>query len=79
MLPLGASKGAGVEKLLEHLGISADNLMALGDGENDVGMLKVSRSDGSAPADRIAWTFQAVCVCLEILQAVCIARYTKQT
>ena len=38
---MGASKGVGVAKLLEALGIKAENLMALGDGENDIGMLKV--------------------------------------
>lgn len=31
-----------MEKLLENLNISQENLMALGDGENDIGMLKVT-------------------------------------
>jgi HAD superfamily hydrolase (TIGR01484 family) len=40
VLPLGASKGLGVSKLLEHLNIAPANLMALGDAENDIEMLK---------------------------------------
>ena len=41
VLPAGASKGVGVGKLLEHMGVAPENLMALGDGENDVEMLQV--------------------------------------
>ena len=41
ILPAGASKGIGVGKLLEHMGVAPENLMALGDGENDVEMLQV--------------------------------------
>lgn len=40
VLPLGSSKGLGVTKLLEHLHIHPNNLMAVGDAENDVEMLK---------------------------------------
>jgi hydroxymethylpyrimidine pyrophosphatase-like HAD family hydrolase len=36
LLPLGASKGAGVGWLLERLGVHPSACMALGDGENDV-------------------------------------------
>lgn len=39
VLPLGASKGAGVSVLLESLGIDAEDVIAFGDGENDVEML----------------------------------------
>ncbi|KXZ46768.1 hypothetical protein GPECTOR_41g733 [Gonium pectorale] len=39
VLPLGASKGAGLRWLLDHLGVDPAHVMALGDGENDVEML----------------------------------------
>ncbi|CAM9138156.1 unnamed protein product, partial [Choristocarpus tenellus] len=42
VLPLGASKGKGVAVLLEHLGIDPRHLMAMGDAENDVGMLQLA-------------------------------------
>ena len=45
ILPMGASKGAGVARMLKNIGASADGLMALGDGENDVQMFEV----GPAP------------------------------
>ena len=41
VLPFGSSKGDGVSKLLEHLGISVDHTAAFGDGENDVEMFEV--------------------------------------
>lgn len=41
VLPYGASKGAGVAWLLDRLGIDPGHCMALGDGENDVEMLKL--------------------------------------
>lgn len=41
MLPLGASKGVGVQWLLQHLGVSPSEVMALGDGENDIEMLQL--------------------------------------
>lgn len=41
VLPPGASKGVGVGKLLEAMDIAPENVMALGDGENDVQMLQV--------------------------------------
>lgn len=42
VLPLGASKGTGVEWLLKHLGVEPQHVMALGDAENDVEMLKLA-------------------------------------
>lgn len=42
VLPLGASKGVGVEWLLAHMGVAAEHVMALGDGENDVEMLQLA-------------------------------------
>jgi hydroxymethylpyrimidine pyrophosphatase-like HAD family hydrolase len=42
VLPLGASKGAGVSWLLKHLGMDPAGLLALGDGENDIEMLQLA-------------------------------------
>jgi Cof subfamily protein (haloacid dehalogenase superfamily) len=41
VLPSGASKGAGVQWLLERLGVDPGRCMGIGDGENDVEMLKL--------------------------------------
>ncbi|KAK9829817.1 hypothetical protein WJX72_008049 [[Myrmecia] bisecta] len=41
VLPAGASKGRGLERLLKHLGIPAERVMAVGDGENDLEMLQM--------------------------------------
>lgn len=41
VLPLGCSKGSGVSLLLDRLGIDPAACMALGDGENDVEMLRL--------------------------------------
>jgi Cof subfamily protein (haloacid dehalogenase superfamily) len=41
VLPYGSSKGEGVAVLLEHLGMSPKNVMAFGDGENDVEMFSL--------------------------------------
>lgn len=53
ILPSGVSKGLGVQILLEHLNVPVDEVMALGDGENDMEMLTlagwgVAMSNGSA-------------------------------
>ena len=40
-LPLGASKGAAVAKLLKRMDVDPANVLALGDGENDVEMLEL--------------------------------------
>lgn len=42
ILPLGASKGAGVAWLLDYLGMDASGLLACGDGENDIEMLQLA-------------------------------------
>lgn len=42
VLPEGASKGAGLQWLLQHLGVDPVNVMAMGDGENDVEMLQMA-------------------------------------
>ncbi|EFN56002.1 hypothetical protein CHLNCDRAFT_22679, partial [Chlorella variabilis] len=41
VLPLGASKGFGVGWLLDRLGVDPAACLALGDGENDVEMLRL--------------------------------------
>lgn len=40
VLPFGCSKGLGVMKLLEHIGVSPEHTAAFGDGENDVEMFQ---------------------------------------
>lgn len=40
--PLGANKGAGVLSLCRHLGLSAEQAMVIGDGENDISMFKAA-------------------------------------
>ncbi|CAM6095501.1 unnamed protein product [Calypogeia fissa] len=42
LLPPGQSKGAGVKMLLDHFGVSPNEVMAIGDGENDIEMLKLA-------------------------------------
>lgn len=43
LLPAGCSKANGVQKMCEHLGIDpASQLLALGDAENDAGMLELA-------------------------------------
>lgn len=59
IVPSGTSKGSGVRMLLDHLGISAREVMAIGDGENDVEMLElaslgVALSNGSEKAKAVA-------------------------
>ena len=41
MLPRGASKGDGLRRLLAELGVKPVNVLACGDGENDVEMLQL--------------------------------------
>ncbi|XP_020264919.1 uncharacterized protein LOC109840612 isoform X2 [Asparagus officinalis] len=59
IVPAGTSKGDGVRMLLDHLGISPKEVMAIGDGENDVGMLElaslgVALSNGSDKTKAVA-------------------------
>ncbi|MQM16932.1 hypothetical protein Taro_049895 [Colocasia esculenta] len=42
IVPPGTSKGSGVKMLLDHLNVSAKEIMAIGDGENDVEMLQLA-------------------------------------
>ncbi|KAL0311924.1 UNVERIFIED_CONTAM: Endoribonuclease YBEY, chloroplastic [Sesamum radiatum] len=59
LVPPGSSKGSGVGVLLDHLGVTPKEVMAIGDGENDVEMLKlaslgVALSNGSEKAKAVA-------------------------
>ncbi|KAL2318167.1 hypothetical protein Fmac_032043 [Flemingia macrophylla] len=59
IVPLGTSKGNGVKLLLDHLGVTAKEIMAIGDGENDVEMLElaslgVALSNGSEKTKAVA-------------------------
>ncbi|XP_009602783.1 endoribonuclease YBEY, chloroplastic [Nicotiana tomentosiformis] len=59
IVPPGTSKGSGVKILLDHLGVSPKEIMAIGDGENDVEMLElaslgVALSNGSEKAKAAA-------------------------
>lgn len=58
ILPHGASKGAGVQILLDHLGVRPDEVMAIGDGENDIEMLQLAGL-GVAMANGAARTLAA--------------------
>ncbi|GBG80940.1 hypothetical protein CBR_g31496 [Chara braunii] len=42
ILPLGGSKGVGVSILLDHLDVPSEEVMAIGDGENDMEMLQLA-------------------------------------
>ncbi|GER25606.1 haloacid dehalogenase-like hydrolase family protein [Striga asiatica] len=59
IVPLGTSKGNGVRILLDHLGVPPNEIMAIGDGENDVEMLELASlgvvlSNGSEKAKAVA-------------------------
>ncbi|KAK3213026.1 hypothetical protein Dsin_017732 [Dipteronia sinensis] len=42
IVPPGTSKGSGIQMLLDHLGVTAKEIMAIGDGENDIEMLELA-------------------------------------
>ncbi|XP_073032105.1 endoribonuclease YBEY, chloroplastic-like isoform X2 [Primulina eburnea] len=55
IVPSGTSKGSGIRMLLDHLNVTPNEVMAIGDGENDVEMLElaslgVALSNGSKKA-----------------------------
>ncbi|KAG5524784.1 hypothetical protein RHGRI_031448 [Rhododendron griersonianum] len=59
IVPSGTSKGNGVRMLLDQLGASPEEIMAIGDGENDVEMLElaslgIALSNGSDKAKAVA-------------------------
>ena len=41
-MPLGVDKGNGIRRLGEHYGIEIKNIMAIGDSQNDLDMLKAA-------------------------------------
>lgn len=41
MLPFGASKGKGLQRLLQHMDVDAKHVLAFGDGQNDVEMFQL--------------------------------------
>jgi hydroxymethylpyrimidine pyrophosphatase-like HAD family hydrolase len=49
-LPTGVSKASGVERVLEELGLSAHNLVAIGDAENDIALFELAEH-GAAVAN----------------------------
>jgi Cof subfamily protein (haloacid dehalogenase superfamily) len=53
IIPNGVDKAVGLEQLGQHLGISLREMAAIGDGENDIGMLKavgLGIAMGNAPS-----------------------------
>lgn len=63
IMPLGIDKGLGLQQLTEYLGLQAEEVMALGDGGNDVGMfryaglsiaMKNASETAKAAADRVS-------------------------
>ncbi|KDP34180.1 hypothetical protein JCGZ_07751 [Jatropha curcas] len=59
IVPRGTSKGSGVQMLLDHLGVTAKEIMAIGDGENDIEMLElaslgIALSNGSEKTKAVA-------------------------
>ncbi|XP_056177094.1 endoribonuclease YBEY, chloroplastic-like isoform X2 [Syzygium oleosum] len=59
IVPPGTSKGSGVRMLLDHLGVAPKEVMAIGDGENDIEMLElaslgIALSNGSEKTKAVA-------------------------
>ncbi|KAL3744443.1 hypothetical protein ACJRO7_013670 [Eucalyptus globulus] len=59
IVPPGTSKGSGVKMLLDHLGVAPEEVMAIGDGENDIEMLElaslgIALSNGSEKTKAVA-------------------------
>jgi hydroxymethylpyrimidine pyrophosphatase-like HAD family hydrolase len=57
VLPAGAAKGAGLERLLGLCGFSPRNLVTFGDGESDLSLLQLGEI-GVAVADAVPWLKQ---------------------
>ena len=64
VLPAGNDKARGVRTLLEHLGVERERVVAVGDGENDVGMLRLAGT-GVAMANATEMTKNAARFVLE--------------
>ncbi len=43
ILPPGSSKGAGLKRLIQMLGINPDKVIAIGDNENDISMIRLAK------------------------------------
>ncbi|KAI3716819.1 hypothetical protein L1987_67990 [Smallanthus sonchifolius] len=59
IVPPGSSKGSGVRMLLDHFGVTANEVMAIGDGENDIEMIElaslgIALSNGSEKTKAVA-------------------------
>lgn len=59
MMPKGVHKAAGLNQLIQHLNLLPENVMAMGDEENDLSMLKwaglgVAMANGVAIAKETA-------------------------
>ena len=59
LLPFGGGKCGGIEKMLEHFGMKAEEAAAVGDGKNDVSMLEyagvgIAMGNGCEEAKRVA-------------------------
>nr|XP_043636267.1 endoribonuclease YBEY, chloroplastic [Erigeron canadensis] len=59
IVPAGSSKGSGVRMLLDHFGVTANEVMAIGDGENDIEMIElaslgIALSNGSEKTKAVA-------------------------
>ena len=64
VLPAGNDKARGVRTLLEHLEVERERVVAVGDGENDVGMLRLAGT-GVAMANATEMTKNAARFVLE--------------
>lgn len=58
VMPKGINKASGLQRLMEHLGITSQELMACGDANNDIPMLKqaklsVAVGNASAPVKEV--------------------------
>ena len=77
VIPAAAGKGVGVQAVLDHYGLTADQAIAFGDGNNDLEMLQVVGTGvamGNASQDLKA---VATCVCPSCAQDG-IYRYCKE-
>ncbi|PWA97568.1 haloacid dehalogenase-like hydrolase family protein [Artemisia annua] len=59
IVPAGSSKGSGVRMLLDHFGVTPNEVMAIGDGENDIEMIElaslgIALSNGSEKTKAVA-------------------------
>jgi len=64
VLPSGVNKGSGLHAALDELGISSHNVVAVGDAENDLPMLRMSAC-GAAVANALLSVKEEADVILE--------------